>query len=176
MISQHIAEVLKELGVDDKPDFIDTPKRIERMYLDFFHDHSDDIMTLFKRTFHSDANQMVVVPDIPCHGMCPHHLLPVSYTISLGYIPRGEVIGLSKIPRIVKMAVKYPDLQENITSEVVDLFWYNLKTDGVMAVVKGIHTCMACRGVEVRTPVVTSAFKGSFQEQRVREEFLDLIK
>jgi GTP cyclohydrolase I len=175
-IASNIRSILDNLGIDPKhPDFKDTPERVERMYRDFFKNNYNEIRSLLDRQFPSPNSQMIVVPNIPAFGLCPHHLLPVSYRIFFGYIPKDFVIGVSKIPRVIKLIVRYPNLQENITQEIVDLFWAELRCHGAMVIMHGVHDCMRCRGIEIESPVITSAFQGSFAKQVVRNEFLRLI-
>lgn len=177
MISNHVASILDELNIPkDHPDFKDTPERIERMYAYFFTDTSTELSKLFSKRFPSDNNEMITFSNITAHGLCPHHLLPVSYNISVGYIPDGTVIGLSKVPRAVKLISRYPDLQENVTTKIMNTLRDNIQTDDVMVVLKGVHDCMRCRGVESYVPVTTSAISGAFVKQPVRDEFLRLME
>lgn len=157
------------------PDMIDTPSRLGKMYMHFFR--NDDPKTHLVKKFPTNNDQLVIVKDIECFGMCPHHLLPVIYKVHIGYNPNGWALGLSKFARIANAVVSYPKLQENITSEIVDVVYDGLKPNGVIVVVEGIHNCMRCRGVEQKSKVITSALRGNMaNDPQKTEDFLNMIK
>src|SRR3990172_8098028 len=106
---------------------------------------------------------MVVLCDIPFYSMCEHHLLPFHGVASIGYIPKGRVVGISKLARVVDVLARRPQLQERLTSQVADTIVRGLKPQGVAVVVEATHLCMTMRGVEKRgSLVVTSAMRGIF--------------
>jgi GTP cyclohydrolase I len=135
---------------------------------------------ILSKTFPCDFDEMVVVTDIEATGVCPHHLMPVRYTIHVGYIPsqEGQVLGLSKIPRLVCLLAARPILQEQLTKDIADIFEDNLNPLGVMVVVSGGHSCMQCRGVRMSgSRMITSAIRGVFQDDSAaKQEFLDLAR
>lgn len=162
--------------IEDDPDMNETPKRIAKMYEYFFRE--EDPSSHFKKKFPTDNDEMIIVRDLRAVSLCPHHLLPIEYRIHIGYIPNGEALGLSKFSRIARAVASVPILQENLTTKLVDLFDQNLKNNGVMVVVQGVHGCMKYRGVfESTSETITSAIKGFFAtNEKTKKEFLDLIK
>ena len=155
----------------------DTPSRVARAYIEMLQGidpaRADSIL---KQNFPSSYTGMVVLAKIPCFSMCPHHFLPVKYEASFGYIPNGNVLGLSKIPRYIKTSVQAPVLQECITDRIVERFMEIVNPLGCMVVLKGHHMCMGCRGVEMPdVSTITSAFRGNFKEQEIRDEFFTMI-
>lgn len=158
--------------------FKDTPSRVARAYLEMLQGiDPQKSIDILKQNFPSHYDGMVTISDISCFSMCPHHFLPVKYTASFGYIPSGNVLGLSKIPRFIKMMAQAPVLQEDLTENIVQLFQEYVSPAGCMVVLKGFHMCMGCRGIEMpNTSTITSAFRGNFEQLVVREEFFNLIK
>ena len=120
---------------------------------------------------------VVVVAGLRFHAMCPHHLLPVIYRISVAYLPGERVLGISKLSRIVHLLAHRPVLQEDLTQELAALLHERMETRGSAAYVEGLHLCMAARGIEAHEArVVTSAVRGVFRENpATRQEFLDLV-
>lgn len=172
-------ESLKLLGVAiTDPNFKDTPDRVTRLMRHFFRNDKDKVISeISKKVFPSDNNEVVIVKDIKCFGMCPHHLVPVTYNVAIGYIPNGKVIGLSKLARLAVAISSFPKLQEDITKEIADEVEKILGTEGVMVVMEGKHGCMWCRGIEMDAICVTSNCRGSFRtDPSSRAEFLSLIK
>jgi GTP cyclohydrolase I len=109
--------------------------------------------------------------------MCPHHLLPVIYRVSVAYLPAVRVLGISKLARAVHLLSRRPALQEDLTQDLAMLLHERLESRGSAVFIEGLHLCMAARGIEAHeTSVVTSAVRGAFLEQpATRQEFLDLV-
>jgi GTP cyclohydrolase I len=109
--------------------------------------------------------------------MCPHHLLPVIYRVSVAYLPSERVIGISKLSRLARLLAKRPVLQEDLTHDLAEILHARLQSRGSAAYVEGLHLCMAARGIEAHEArVVTSAVRGVFRDQpATRQEFLDLV-
>jgi GTP cyclohydrolase I len=175
-------DLLISLGLDLKdPNFLETPQRIGRAYEEIFHglnDLGEEEDKLFKKSFPSDNDEMVIIKDIHAYSMCPHHLLPVEMIVHVGYVPRGKVIGLSKIPRLVELYAKRPVLQEQLAVDIADSMMYHLKPLGVGVVIKGRHYCMIMRGIQKRESwTITSCVRGVFRDpaEKARDEFLKLI-
>ena len=109
--------------------------------------------------------------------MCPHHFLPVKYNISFGYIPDGSVLGLSKIGRFVKLMAQAPILQEYFTDQIIEKFCEAVNPQGAIVEISGKHMCMGARGLEMPgSSVITSAFVGSFDQAKTRDEFYHMIR
>lgn len=164
----------------DDPNFKDTPKRVAKAYIEMCeaHLHPDRIQALLQVGFPSKYDGMLVVPDIRAIGLCPHHMLPVEYLISFGYIPgeKGGVIGLSKIPRFIKFLCRVPYLQEDLTRRIIETFSAYVDPLGCAVVVHGEHSCVRVRGVKEDVPTVTSHLTGPFLEKpATRSEFFQLI-
>jgi len=175
--------ILEGLGINmDGVNFKDTPARVGRAYRELcrgLYDH-DEIGALLSTTFPTSFDEMVAVSDIRAVGVCPHHLMPVRYTVHVGYIPSetGMVLGLSKIPRLVQLLAARPVLQEELTNDVADRLETHLKPMGVMVVINGNHSCTQCRGVRAESAkMVTSVIRGVFKDyqSQAREEFLALV-
>jgi len=114
--------------------------------------------------FDSQYDQMVVVSHIECISLCEHHILPILIDASVGYVPDEKIVGISKIPRLVKWCCARLVVQEDLTGQIADILSKELKPLGVMVVLKGRHLCMEMRGVRTRAPVTTSAIRGIFKE------------
>lgn len=174
MIEDHVAKILELLGLSlDAPDFVDTPRRVAAWLTDMTGYDPSAVAEILQPRFPAIC-QMVVVRDIEVASMCPHHLLPVEYTVTVGYLPAGEVVGLSKIPRLVEYVARQPILQEAFGELVAEALHDNLALEGCGVVVVGRHACMRCRGVRTGARVTTSALRGVFLESAVRSEFLTL--
>lgn len=173
-----LACLLQSCGIDltDK-NWIDTPIRFAKVLHQFIEGYSnEELEKIFKSSFPSNLDGMVIVENIPVFGLCPHHLLPVIMRVWVGYIPDGQVLGVSKFRRIVKMMAQKPSLQEQLTVEIADVIMKYLKPQGVMVVIKAQHLCMAMRGVEQPDArVATSAVRGNFERPDTRKEFMDII-
>lgn len=137
----------------------------------------DEIQDMLSRTFPAQYDEMVISKYNVAFGVCPHHLLPVIYRISVAYLPGKRVLGISKLSRMTKLMARRPVLQETLTHELAEILHQRLETRGSAAYIEGLHLCMAARGIgshEAR--VVTSAVLGAFRDQSAtRQEFLDLV-
>jgi GTP cyclohydrolase I len=136
-----------------------------------------EVDALLARTFSARYDEMVISKHNVSFGMCPHHLLPVIYRISVAYLPGNRVLGISKLSRLVHLLSKRPVLQEDLTQELSEILHERLETRGSAAYIEGLHLCMAARGIESHEArVVTSAVRGVFRENpATRQEFLDLV-
>lgn len=137
----------------------------------------DEVAQMLARTFSARYDEMVISKHNVSFGMCPHHLLPVVYRISVAYLPGQRVLGISKLSRLVHLLSRRPVLQEDLTQELAEILHERLETRGSAAYVEGLHLCMAARGIEAHEArVVTSAVRGMFRDQpATRQEFLDLV-
>lgn len=156
----------------------DTPARVSRMYEEIFAGYKQKEEDIFKSKFTSTNDQMVIVKDIDYWSHCEHHMVPFFGKVHIGYIPDGEVLGLSKFARLVEMYARRLQIQEQLTEQIAEAIEKNLKVKGVMVVVEGQHLCMSMRGVKKANAVtITSAIRGNFRENDiVKGEFLKLIK
>lgn len=153
-----------------------TPERWERFWEEWAdsHDFDDADFTTFPNPGY---DEMVIEKGIPVNSVCSHHLLPFYGEAHIGYIPSGNVCGLSKLARALNKFAHRPQLQERLTQQVADFLWDKLDPKGVMVVVEAEHMCMTIRGVKKPgTETVTSAVRGVFKDKdTVKHEFLELI-
>lgn len=171
-------EILKEIGIDEKTEvFANTPRRIAKEYREIFSgmdDKSEPNITLFENPGYND---ILSIKDIPFYSMCEHHLLPFFGKASIAYIPGDKIVGLSKIPRIVKFFSAKPQVQERLTKEIADFIDNGIKAKGVLVIIKARHMCMEMRGVKSgNSETRSSAIRGVFKESNeTREEALKLL-
>jgi GTP cyclohydrolase I len=177
-----ILEAIDDLGYPVKTDFnfAETAQRAAKAMIELVRPTDDikaQIDEMLNRTFPAHYDEMVISKHNISFGMCPHHLLPVIYRISVAYLPGERVLGISKLSRIVQLLAHRPVLQEDLTQELAALLHERLETRGSAAYVEGLHLCMAARGIEAHEArVVTSAVRGVFRENpATRQEFLDLV-
>jgi GTP cyclohydrolase IA len=175
-----IRELLVRLGEDPRREgLVRTPVRVEKALKFLTSGYTADIdQVLNDALFTVDYNEMVIVKDIDFYSLCEHHLLPFFGKCHVAYIPRHQVIGLSKIPRLVDVFARRLQIQERMTNEIAETVRQKIDPLGVAVVCEATHLCMAMRGVEKQNScAVTSAMIGSFRENaRTRMEFLELIK
>jgi GTP cyclohydrolase I len=159
------------------PNFKDTPERAGKLLYQFLSGYTDEeIKELFKSSFPSSLNDMVIIENIQSYGLCPHHLAQVSMKVWIGYIPKGNVLGLSKFCRLAKLVAKKPLLQEEYVNTLADLLMENLKPEGVIVLSKGKHSCMRMRGVEQhQSKTSMSAVRGAFTRHDTKSEFYQII-
>lgn len=179
-MQQAVRTLLLGLGEDpDREGLIDTPKRVVKAlkYLTSgYHQSLDELLN--GAIFHEDANEMVLVRDIDVFSSCEHHILPILGRAHIAYIPKGKVIGLSKLARITEMYARRLQVQERLTEQIAEALQGLLQPQGVAVVVEATHMCMVMRGVQKSGSwTVTSAMRGCFAEDaRTRQEFMDLIR
>lgn len=177
-LADNMEEILIAFGWDmEDPSVENTPMRWLK-YLKEFHNPFSPAQVL-GTPFKSPDNSMVIQSNIPFRGVCEHHLLPMFGHAAVGYVPDGKVIGLSKMARLVEaIGTEKPSLQEHICDKIADTMNTYLHPKGVMVVISSLHTCMACRGVNVpNVPTTTSATRGVFfTEHAARDEFMALMR
>jgi GTP cyclohydrolase I len=175
-----ILEGLEVLGFDVKdPNFADTAKRAAKGFHELVHDQAQvkhQVEALLTKTFPAKYSEMVISKHNTAFGVCPHHLLPVIYRISLAYIPTKKVLGLSKLSRLAQTVARAPRLQEDLTHELADILFDQMSSQGSAVYIEGLHMCMAARGVRAHEArLVTSGVRGVFLELATREEFIKLV-
>jgi len=175
-----VEALLGELGEDpDRQGLKGTPGRVSRALrelTDGYDVTAEDVIA--GAIFDQDYDEMVLVKDIPFYSLCEHHLLPFFGTCHVGYLPKGKVVGLSKIPRLVEVFAHRLQLQERMTKEIAEALSGALEPKGVGVVVEARHLCMEMRGIQKRGgQMITSCMLGTFRrDPRTRAEFLDLVK
>jgi GTP cyclohydrolase I len=178
-IPEAVRTLLVELGEDpDRAGLAGTPDRVRRMYAELTEGyHTDPESLLNSATFEVEYDEMVVVRDIEFFSLCEHHMLPFFGKAHIGYLPRGRIIGLSKIPRVVDMYAHRLQVQERLTQQVAGFLMERLNPKGVGCVVEATHLCTVMRGVRKQgATMVTSSMLGTFRaDARTRSEFLTFI-
>lgn len=164
-IKQGVRLILEGIGEDiHREGLVETPDRIARMYRDLAGGYAEDAARHLARRFHTDSDDLVLEKDIRFYSFCEHHMLPFYGTAAIGYIPNGEVVGLSKIARTVEVYARRFQLQERLTAQIADVFMGEVKPRGVMVLVEAEHMCMTMRGVKKPgAKTVTVAVRGVFE-------------
>lgn len=178
-----IRELIRLMGDNpERPGLEDTPDRVLRSYKELFAGYNQDPAQILSTRFElSDCHtdEMIVSRNIEFHSMCEHHLLPFYGTAHVAYLPSdGQVVGISKLARLVDCFARRLQIQERMTSQIADAIQDCLKPKGVAVVVEAQHLCMCSRGANKHSSkMVSSVMLGSFRENsRTRNEFLQLIK
>jgi GTP cyclohydrolase I len=172
-----VASLLDSIDIPnwrEDENFKETPRRVAKAYKELTKglDELENHIVVFP----SNYDGIIHFNDIQAVGLCPHHLLPIEYKITFAYIPTGKVLGLSKIPRIIKHLSARPVLQEDLTRDIRDYFVKKLEPLGVAVLVKGIHGCMKYRGITEAEEVTTVNLAGTFMDiPQTREEFYNLL-
>jgi GTP cyclohydrolase I len=180
MMEANFAQIITEVGEDiHREGLIDTPKRAATAFkflTNGYDKNLDDILN--GAIFEADTEDMVIVKDIELYSLCEHHLLPFIGKCHVGYLPKGKVVGLSKIARVVDMFARRLQIQEKLTKQIADAIEEVTDARGVAVVIEAKHLCMMMRGVEKQNSVMTtSSMKGIFRKEiNTRMEFLNLIK
>jgi GTP cyclohydrolase I len=179
---QNILAGLNALGYDTEHDenFAETAARAARGFAELALPTAEvdaEVQKMLARTFPARYDEMVISKHNSAFGVCPHHLLPVIYRISVAYIPQTKVLGISKLSRIAVRLARRPVLQEDLTHQLATILHERLESRGAAAYIEGLHMCMAARGAgKHEARVVTSAVRGAFRDQQAtREEFLKLV-
>lgn len=178
-IRRAVREILIAVGEDpDREGLVETPDRVARMYAEVFAGLHTDPAVHLKKLFTQEYDEMVLVKDIRFSSFCEHHLLPFTGKAHVAYLPKGKVVGLSKIPRVVDGLSRKPQVQERLTVEVAQLLMNELDARGVAVVIEAEHSCMTIRGVHKDgSSCVTSAMLGAFRDKpATRAEVLGLLR
>ena len=178
-VAEMYREILSRLGEDPtREGLINTPMRVEKS-LDFLTKGYDEDPNRILRgaLFEVDYDEMVIVKDIEMFSLCEHHMLPFFGKVHVAYIPKGKVIGLSKIPRLVEVFARRLQVQERLTTQIADAIQEAIAPQGVGVVIEARHLCMMMRGIEKQhSSTVTSAMVGCFRQKETRTEFLSLVR
>lgn len=177
-IKEAVRLLLEGIGEDvEREGLRETPDRIARMYGEIFAGMEDDAAGHLSKTFAVESDEIVLVKDITFYSMCEHHLMPFYGKAHIAYLPDGRVVGLSKLARTVEVYARRPQIQEQMTVQIVEAVMEHLKPQGVMVMLEAEHTCMTMRGVEKPgSRTVTVASRGCFQENpRWQELFFQML-
>jgi len=175
-IERAVRQILVEIGEDpEREGLLHTPERMHKMWLELTCGYLVDPDRLINGAiFDVGYSEMVVIKGIPFYSLCEHHMLPFFGSAAVGYLPRGRVIGLSKIPRIVEMYARRLQVQERMTQQIADFLQSRLNPYGVGVVIEAEHLCLAMRGVQKGgATMVTSSVLGAFRTTKeTRDEFM----
>ena len=168
-VKKLVRELIIEIGEDPTREGLkDTPRRIADAYSEIFggYDSDSELSVQF-----SEDSETVVAKNIQFYSMCEHHMLPFYGTIQIAYVPNGRVFGISKLVRVVEKFSKRLQIQERITKNIADEL-YSQGVKGVAVIADAEHLCMKMRGVKNDAKVTTSAFRGTFEDKKIKEELL----
>jgi GTP cyclohydrolase I len=180
----NIRELLLLIGEDPERDGLkETPRRVRDAWREWCQGYEIDVKSIFKMFDHeldsrsAPADEIVMIHNIPVYSLCEHHLVPFFGLAHLSYIPHRQVVGLSKMARVVDAFARRLQVQERLTNQIADALWENLEPQGVGVVLSCRHLCMEARGVRSRGSVTTTrSFRGCFVgKTRVRAEFLNSL-
>ena len=178
-IKEGVRLIFEGVGEDvEREGLLETPDRVARMYEEIFAGMYKDAAEPLSKRFHVAGNEMVLEKDIVFYSTCEHHLMPFFGKAHVAYIPKGEVVGLSKIARTVEVFAKRPQLQEQLTAQIADAINEQLHPMGVMVMLEAEHTCMTMRGVKKPgSKTVSYVTRGIFAEDTaLQDRFFQLVK
>ena len=174
-----VRRIIEAIGEDpSREGLLDTPRRIAEMYEELFTGLHEDPREVLSTSFQESHREMIILKNIPFYSLCEHHFLPFHGQAHVGFVPKGRIVGASKIARVVDILARRPQLQERLTGQVADAITEGLSPDGVAVVIEAEHLCMTMRGVQKPgTTLITSAIRGAFRRRAVtRSEFLTLVR
>ena len=179
-MEEYFRRLIEHIGEDPTREGLrKTPQRAAEAFAYLTKGYSQDAVKIINGAiFDSDNDEMVIVKDIEVYSLCEHHILPFSGKCHVGYLPKGKIIGLSKIARVVDIFARRLQVQENLTQQIARSLMEHTGAHGVGVVLEAQHMCMMMRGVEKQNSVMkTSAMLGAFRtSDSTRAEFLSLIR
>ena len=178
-LASHIKAIIELLGEDpSREGLLKTPQRAAKALIDNTSGYSTNPSILIQQAlFSHEGDQVVIVKDIEFYSLCEHHILPFFGTVSIGYLPNGEIVGLSKLARVVESQARRLQVQERLTADICDIIAKNIKNKGVIVVCEAAHMCMKMRGIEKQeSTTVTIQCTGEFKTSTVlQQQFFNLI-
>jgi GTP cyclohydrolase I len=177
-VANNFRHIIENVGEDvNREGLLKTPERASKAMHFLTHGYEQDPEEILRSAlFHEDHNEMVIIKDIELYSLCEHHMLPFFGKAHVAYIPKGKIVGLSKIPRIVDVFARRLQVQERLTVQIKEAINNVLEPHGVAVVIEAQHLCMMMRGVQKQnSSTTTSSFCGEFEKQATRMEFLKLL-
>jgi GTP cyclohydrolase I len=177
-IAKKYTDILRDIGEDPTREGLEkTPERVAKSLQFLTHGYNLDPAEILRSAmFTEEYQQMVIVRDIEVYSLCEHHMLPFFGKAHVAYIPKGRIVGLSKLPRVVDAFARRLQVQERLTVQIRNCIQETLDPAGVAVVIEAQHMCMIMRGIQKQHSVATtSAFTGEFNKDVTRSEFLRLI-
>ncbi len=179
-MEEHWAAIIEAIGEDlERPGLLDTPKRAAKAFEFLTRGYNQSVEEVVNNAlFPSDSSEMVIVQDVELYSLCEHHMLPFIGKCHVAYIPTGQVLGLSKVARIVDVFARRLQIQESLTTQIAETIMQVTGAEGVGVIIEAQHMCMMMRGVEKQNSVMkSSAMLGSFRDsQKTRDEFLQILQ
>ena len=178
-VERAVREILLAVGEDpDREGLVKTPARVARAYGELFAGLREDPRRHLETVFTAEYDEVVLLRDIPFASVCEHHLLPFTGTASVAYLPRGKVVGLSKLARLVEGYARRPQIQEQMTVQICEALMDALDPKGAAVIVEAVHSCMTIRGVKkTGATMLTSCMRGICRsDARTRVEVLSLMR
>lgn len=178
-IKEAVKLLLEGIGEDaQREGLLDTPDRIARMYTEIFAGMDEKAEVPLSKVFTVEDSEMVLEKDITFYSMCEHHMMPFFGKAHIAYIPKGKVVGLSKLARTVEVFAKRLQIQERMTGQIADAVMDNLNAEGVMVVVEAEHLCMTMRGVKKPgSKTVSIATRGEFKDnEALQNRFFQMLR
>jgi GTP cyclohydrolase I len=178
-IKEAVASIISAIGENPSREGLrETPRRVAQMYAEFFSGLEHDPAEVLSTGFEEGHHELVILRDIPFFSICEHHFLPFYGVAHIGYIPRGRVVGASKLARALDILARRPQLQERLTAQLVDAIYTAVQPEGVGAILSAEHMCITLRGAKKPgSKIVTSATRGSFKTlAATKNEFLALLR
>jgi len=178
VVADKYKKIIENVGEDvTREGLLKTPERASKAMHFLTHGYDMDAEEILRGAlFHEDHNEMVIIKDIELYSLCEHHMLPFFGKAHVAYIPKGKIVGLSKIPRIVDVFSRRLQVQERLTVQIKEAIDNVLEPYGVAVVIEAQHLCMMMRGVQKQnSSTTTSSFSGEFEKQATRTEFLQLL-
>lgn len=171
-IEKAVRTILIAMGENpDRDGLKKTPERIGRLYEEICYGLHDDPAKYLEVTFNEDHKELVLLKDVPFYSLCEHHLLPFMGQAHIAYLPKGKIVGISKLARVLDAFARRPQVQERLTSQIADLLMDKLKPMGVAVMIQATHTCMTMRGIQKPGSVmVTSAIRGFFRKSHAARD------
>lgn len=178
VVKDRYKNIITDLGEDpSREGLVKTPERAAKAMQFLTQGYDQDPVKILKSAMFAESyNEMVIVKDIELYSLCEHHILPFFGKVHMAYIPNGHIVGLSKLPRIVDVFARRLQVQERLTEQILDCINDTLKPQGAAVVIEAAHMCMMMRGVQKQNSITTtSGFRGQFEKNETRNEFLKLI-
>lgn len=180
LIQHHFKEIMHILGLDLSDDSLSgTPYRVAKMYVkevfSGLNPANKPAATLFENKY--EYNEMLIEKDITLFSYCEHHFVPIIGKVHIAYISNGQVIGLSKINRLVQYFAKRPQVQERLTNQIAEGLKQALQSDDIAVIIDAVHLCVSSRGIkDTNTSTITAHYSGKFQDEKTKTAFITLIK
>lgn len=180
LIQNHFAEIMHVLGLDLTDDSLSgTPYRVAKMYVKEVFSGLNPLNKPETKLFENkyEYNEMLIEKDITLYSYCEHHFVPIIGKVHVAYFSNGQVIGLSKINRLVHYYAKRPQVQERLTNQIAEGLKEALQSDDIAVIIEATHLCVASRGIkDTNTSTITAHYSGKFQDEKTKTEFILLTK